>query len=120
MPLAEARDIYVARTYAYVAAGDKGLAIIDVERPEHPGAPKFFTGVNDAYAVRIGMTNASLFAYVADGRNGLRVLQLTSPDTHRRPLGLQSRARARTDRHLQDEGRGHRALQRPRPRPRRR
>jgi hypothetical protein len=27
------------------------------------------------------MTNASLFAYVADGRNGLRVLQLTSPET---------------------------------------
>ena len=25
------------------------------------------------------MTNASAFAYVADGRNGLRVLQLTSP-----------------------------------------
>ncbi|MGA2588751.1 MAG: hypothetical protein ABSH32_02445 [Bryobacteraceae bacterium] len=25
------------------------------------------------------MTNASLFAYVADGKNGLRVLQMTSP-----------------------------------------
>ena len=27
------------------------------------------------------MTNASLFAYVADGKNGLRVVQLTSPET---------------------------------------
>ena len=26
------------------------------------------------------MTNASLFAYVADGMNGLRILQLTSPE----------------------------------------
>jgi hypothetical protein len=26
------------------------------------------------------MTNVSLFAYVADGANGLRVVQLTSPD----------------------------------------
>jgi hypothetical protein len=26
------------------------------------------------------MTNTSLFAYVADGKNGLRVIQLTSPD----------------------------------------
>jgi hypothetical protein len=76
----EARDVYVARTYAYVAAGAQGLGIIDVEKPEHPGSPKFFTGVNDAYAVKVGMTNASLFAYVADGKNGLRVLQLTSPD----------------------------------------
>jgi hypothetical protein len=79
VPLAEARDIYIARTYAYVAAGEKGLAIIDVERPEQPGTPKFCTLVNDARAVRIGMTNASAFAYVADGRNGLRVLQLMSP-----------------------------------------
>jgi hypothetical protein len=30
--------------------------------------------------VKLGMTNASLFAYVADGKNGLRVLQMTSPD----------------------------------------
>jgi hypothetical protein len=74
-----ARDLYIARTYAYIAAGAKGLAILDVERPEHPGALKFCTLVTDAQAVRIGMTNASTFAYVADGRNGLRVLQLMSP-----------------------------------------
>ena len=79
VPLPEARDIYVARTYAYIAAGAQGLAIVDIERPEHPAAPKFCNCVSDAYAVRIGMTNASTFAYVADGRNGLRVLQLTSP-----------------------------------------
>jgi hypothetical protein len=35
--------------------------------------------LNDAEDVVIGSTNASLFAYVADGRNGLKVLQLTSP-----------------------------------------
>jgi hypothetical protein len=81
--LDEARDVYVARTYAYVAAGKQGLAIVDVENPEHPGKPEFFNAggvLNDAYAVRVGMTNASAFAYVADGKNGLRVLQLMSPD----------------------------------------
>jgi hypothetical protein len=80
--MAEARDVYVARTYAYVAAGKQGVGIVDVERPENPGPPKFFTAdgaIDDAYAVRIGMTNASMFGYVADGKNGLRVLQLTSP-----------------------------------------
>jgi hypothetical protein len=83
VPLAHANDIYVARTYAYVAAGPQGLALIDVERPEQPGMPRFFSAggaINDARAVEVGMTNASLFAYVADGGNGLRVLQLTSPD----------------------------------------
>ena len=36
--------------------------------------------INDARGVKVGFTNASLFSYVADGRNGLRVLQLTSPE----------------------------------------
>src|SRR5262249_3598150 len=34
----------------------------------------------DARDVKTGMTNASLFAYVADGRNGMRVVQLNSPE----------------------------------------
>ena len=37
--------------------------------------------LNDAQDVMVGTTNASLFAYVADGRNGLKVIQLTSPGT---------------------------------------
>ena len=84
VPLADARDVYVARTYAYVAGGPQGLVIVDVERPEHPFVDQVYTAggvVNDARAVKVGMTNASLFAYVADGRNGLRVIQLTSADT---------------------------------------
>ena len=32
--------------------------------------------LNDVRDVKVGMTNASLFAYVADGRNGLRVVEL--------------------------------------------
>lgn len=82
IPLQEARDVYLARTYAYIAAGHEGLAIIDIERPEQPGAPRFYNAggaINDTYAVKVGMTNASLFAYLADGKNGLRVLQLLSP-----------------------------------------
>jgi hypothetical protein len=82
LAIPQALDVYVARTYAYVAAGKQGLAIIDVERPERPGAPRYYNGggaIDDTRAVKIGMTNASLFAYLADGRNGLRILQLTSP-----------------------------------------
>jgi hypothetical protein len=37
--------------------------------------------MNDTRQIKIAMTNASLFGYVADGRNGLRILQLTSPET---------------------------------------
>ena len=36
VPLADARNLYVARTYAYVAAGKQGLAIVNIEQPEQP------------------------------------------------------------------------------------
>src|SRR5881394_1584030 len=76
--------LYVARTYAYVANGAEGLAIIDVENPEAPRLDQMFNAegqLNDTRAVQIGSVNASQFALVADGRNGLRVVQLISPDT---------------------------------------
>jgi hypothetical protein len=84
VPLSDARDVYVARTYAYVADGKDGVAIIDVKHPDNPRLDQLYNAegkVNDAHQVKIAMTNASLFAYVADGRNGLRILQLTSPET---------------------------------------
>ena len=31
--------------------------------------------LNDTHAVKVAMTNASLYAYVADGKNGLQVVQ---------------------------------------------
>jgi hypothetical protein len=76
--------LYVARSYAYVANGAEGLAIIDVENPERPHLDQMFNAdglLNDTRAVQIGSVNASQFALVADGRNGLRVVQLISPDT---------------------------------------
>ncbi|HVO87767.1 MAG TPA: hypothetical protein VMV45_04430, partial [Casimicrobiaceae bacterium] len=91
VPLADARRLYVARTYAYVAAGKEGLAIVDVERPEAPKLYMKFDAdgkLNDARDVIVGSTNASLFAYVADGVNGLKVVQLTAPDTQPRFYGF--------------------------------
>jgi hypothetical protein len=82
VPLADARRVYVARTYAYVAAKGEGLVIVDVKRPDHPSIYQKVTfdgKLSDAEDVIVGSTNASLFAYVADGRNGMKVIQLTSP-----------------------------------------
>ncbi|WP_166943900.1 hypothetical protein [Sphingopyxis panaciterrae] len=81
--LADARKIYLARTYMYVAAKADGLVIVDVKRPAAPvvwPGLTFGGAMSDAEDVIVGSTNASLFAYVADGRNGIKVLQLTSPD----------------------------------------
>jgi hypothetical protein len=80
--LANARKLYLARTYLYVAAKADGLVIVDVTRPAAPQVwPSLtFDGTMvDAEDVMVATTNASLFAYVADGRAGVKILQLTSP-----------------------------------------
>ena len=82
LPLRDARKIYVARTYAYVADGADGLAIVNVEKPEQPVLYQLFNAggrITDATDVVVGSTNASQFAYVADGEAGLKVIQLISP-----------------------------------------
>jgi LVIVD repeat len=84
LPIADARKFYVARTYAYVAAKNEGLLIVDVKKPLTPRLYQRFTAngtLNDAEDVVVASTNATLFAYVADGKNGVKVLQLTSPDS---------------------------------------
>jgi hypothetical protein len=94
VPIATAHSVYVARTYAYVAAGSRGLVIVDVERPEQPFIDQVYTAdgeLNDVRDVQVASTNVSAFAYVADGKNGLKVLQLTSPESTPGYLGFSPR-----------------------------
>jgi hypothetical protein len=94
VPLEDARNVYVARTYAYVAGGKEGVAIIDVEKPEAPKLDQMFTAdgkLTDVRDIKIGMVDASAFAFVADGRNGLRVLQILSPEDSPNSYGFSPR-----------------------------
>lgn len=80
--LKNAQRLYLARTYAYVANGSQGLAIIDIERPHAPKLHQMFNAdgrLKDTRAIQIGAVNASMFGLVADGKNGFHVLQLISP-----------------------------------------
>jgi hypothetical protein len=80
----DCHSIYLARTYAYVAAGKNGLVILDITDAEHPKVDQVFTAngsINDCRDVKLAITYTSQFAYLADGKNGLRVVQLTSPNT---------------------------------------
>jgi hypothetical protein len=91
VPLRDARRVYVARTFAYVADGADGLAIIDVEAPRQPKLYQIFNAdgaIKDANDVVVATTNASLYAYVADGEAGLKVIQLTSPASQPRFYGF--------------------------------
>jgi hypothetical protein len=89
--IADAHRVYVARTYAYVAAGSEGLVIVDATHPEALREVSTFNAegkLRDSRDVIIASTNASLFAYVADGAGGLKVLQLTSPDSQPKFYGF--------------------------------
>ena len=91
LPFADARNVYVARTYAYVSAGKDGIGIVDVEQPEHPKMVGMFNAggaLNDTNDLKIGMVSSSQFAFVADGRNGMRIVQLFSPGTQRNFYGF--------------------------------
>ncbi|HWW20165.1 MAG TPA: multiheme c-type cytochrome [Steroidobacteraceae bacterium] len=89
--LNDAHRVYVARTYAYVAAGREGLVIVNAERPEALREYQRFNAggaLSDARDVVVASTNASLYAYVADGSGGLKVLQLTSPESQPKFYGF--------------------------------
>ncbi len=114
-------NIYLARTYAYVAGGKAGLIILDIENPEQPRIDQIYNAdgcINDLHDVKLGITYASEFAYLADGKNGLRVVQLTSPETPGN-YGFSPRPTPRADRHVQDaqgrRGAGHLQGRRSRP-----
>jgi hypothetical protein len=74
--------------------------ILNVTNPAAPAIYRqetFGGTMTDVEDVVVGSTNASLFAYVADGVNGMKVLQLTSPRAS--PTSTASaRADARADR----------------------
>src|SRR5208283_4928618 len=55
--IGDARNVTVSRTYAYVSAGKNGVAIVNVEQPEHPRLDQMFTAggeLNDVNDVKIG------------------------------------------------------------------
>jgi hypothetical protein len=91
VPLTDAHNIYVARTYGYVSGGKQGLVIVDLEKPEHPHVQQIFNAggkLTDTHDVKIGMTAASAFAYIADGAGGMKIVQIFAPNDQPNYLGF--------------------------------
>jgi hypothetical protein len=65
-----------------------------VEKPEQPRLDQLFSAdgkLTDVQDIKIGMVDASAFAFVADGKNGLRVLQILSPEDSPNAYGFSPR-----------------------------
>jgi hypothetical protein len=94
VPLQDARNLYIARTYVYVAGGKQGLVIVDVEKPEKPVLDQVFNAggeINDTRDVKLSMVNASAFAYLADGVSGMKIVQIFAPNDNPNYLGFSPR-----------------------------
>jgi hypothetical protein len=86
-----AYKMHLARTFAYVAAGDEGLVIVDITQPDAMVEYQRFNAdgaLKDSRDIVVATTNASLIGYVADGTGGLKVLQLTSPESQPKFYGF--------------------------------
>ncbi|MBL8202379.1 MAG: hypothetical protein JNK40_15535 [Chromatiales bacterium] len=81
--------------------GDKALPEDVIARHVTVAGNTLYTTTPDGGALRdardvvVASTNASLFAYVADGSGGLKVLQLTAPDTQPNFYGFSPEPRPR-------------------------
>jgi hypothetical protein len=65
-------DVVVRGSVAYLAAGEGGVAVIDVSNPLKPQ----LAGAVDTAGYAEGIAIAGDYAYVADGPNGLRVIDI--------------------------------------------
>ncbi len=82
-----AYDVFATNGYAYVAAGEAGLVIVDVSDPTDPKlavASALSTGSGlfsreDTDGTAQGVAVQGDYAYIADGTNGLVVIDVSNP-----------------------------------------
>ena len=79
---ANASDIAVIGSYAYLTAWDKGLQVIEIGRRANPSQ----TGRYDSEGEALGVTVSGNYAYLADERNGLLLIDVSNP-SNAKPVG---------------------------------
>ncbi|MFY9826796.1 MAG: carboxypeptidase regulatory-like domain-containing protein [Thermoanaerobaculia bacterium] len=77
-----ANSVAVLDRYAYIAAGDAGLQVVDVSDLSHP----FIAGSTYTWGNANDVRMAGSLAFVADGKSGLTVVDVSSP-VHPRIVG---------------------------------
>jgi hypothetical protein len=72
-------DVIIAGGYAYAAAYNVGLQIIDISTPSHPREVGFYDTPEEAMSVTV----AEGYAYIADLDGGVRVVDISDPASPR-------------------------------------
>ncbi|MGA1875712.1 MAG: MopE-related protein [bacterium] len=68
--------LYVVGDYAYLAAGEAGLLILDISDPEHPMIKGSFDTPGEAQAVYV----RGDYAFLADWDEGLEIIDVSDPE----------------------------------------
>jgi hypothetical protein len=68
-------DVKVSGTFAYLAAGEAGLAIADVSNPRAPSIIRYVDTPGSAVAVDV----LGAYAYVADRTGGVAIIDISTP-----------------------------------------
>ncbi len=72
-----ANNVAVAGDFAFVAAGDAGLQVVDVSNRRNPQ----IVGSLDTDGVSIDIRVRGQYAYLADGEAGLKIIDISDPTT---------------------------------------
>ena len=75
--IGNAYDVVVIGDYAYVAGGDGGLKIVNVEDPENPVSVSSLDTDGTAWGVAV----VGSYAYVADYDKGFKIIDIATPST---------------------------------------
>ena len=70
-------------TVTYVSRSGRTGLRCDITKPKAPKIDQIFNAngeMNDTHDVKVGMVINTAYAFVADGKHGLRVVQLVGPD----------------------------------------
>ncbi len=73
------QDVYVQGDYAYLAAGRKGLHILDISKPDTPTAVGFYSAQNDPIWSVQKVIVQDNYAYLVAGQAGLWIIDVSDP-----------------------------------------
>lgn len=78
-----ARNIYLDGNLAYIAAADGGLVVVDISDPYNPVLHDQYTTTGST----VDITIRDNHAFLADGGNGLKIINLTNSNVQYVPTG---------------------------------
>jgi hypothetical protein len=73
-------DVQIVENYAYVAMGDAGLQIVDVNEPTNPTLSGNYIPLDTSIAYTHGLYVIDTYAYLAVGNSGLQIIDVRNPN----------------------------------------